>query len=122
MNSYYMLAFDDSRVVIGATRETGSGFDDRVTAAGQAEVLGFGLDWAPGLRHATVIETRVGLRPAGASFVPILGPVPGLGGILVGNGLGANGLTVGPFAGKLLAEAALGRPTAIDLADYRLAS
>jgi len=24
MNSYYMLAFDDSRVVIGATRETGS--------------------------------------------------------------------------------------------------
>ncbi|EFG2885902.1 FAD-binding oxidoreductase, partial [Escherichia coli] len=39
MGSHYLLAFDDSRVVIGATREDGSGFDYRVTAAGQQEVL-----------------------------------------------------------------------------------
>jgi D-amino-acid dehydrogenase len=118
MNSYYMLSFDDSRVVVGATRETGSGFDYRVTAGGQAEVLGFALAFAPGLRNATLLETRVGFRPAGPSFVPMLGPAPGVRGLLVGNGLGAGGLTMGPMAGRLLAESALGQPTALDLADY----
>lgn len=120
MNSYYMLAFDDSRVVVGATRETGSGFDYRVTAGGEAEVLGFGLAFAPGLRNATLIETRVGFRPAGPSFVPMLGPAPGVGGLLIGNGLGAGGLTLGPMAGRLLAEQALGQTTALNLADYAL--
>ncbi len=118
MNSYYMLAFDDSRVVVGATRETGSGFDYHVTAAGQKEVLDFGLAYAPGLRNATLMETRVGFRPAGPSFVPMLGPVKGIDGLLVGNGLGAGGLTLGPMSGRLLAECALGQTTALDLADY----
>ncbi len=118
MNSYYMLAFDDSRVVVGATRETGSGFDYRITAGGQKEVLDFGLAYAPGLRNATLIETRIGFRPAGPSFVPMLGPVKGVGGLLVGNGLGAGGLTLGPISGRLLAECALGQKTALDLADY----
>jgi D-amino-acid dehydrogenase len=122
MNSYYMLAFEDSRVVIGATRETGAGFDYRVTAGGQAEVLGFGLAFAPGLRGATLLETRVGFRPCGLTFLPILGPVPGIDGLVIGNGLGASGLTLGPFAGRLLAECALGEPPALDLADYRPAS
>jgi len=118
MNSYYMLAFDDSRVVAGATRETGSGFDYRVTAGGQKEVLDFALAFAPGLRHATLLETRVGFRPAGPSYLPMLGPAVGISNLLIGNGLGAGGLTMGPMAGRLLAEQALGQKTALDLADY----
>jgi D-amino-acid dehydrogenase len=120
MNSYYMLCFDDSRVVVGATRETGSGFDHRVTAGGQKEVLDFALSFAPGLRHATLLETRVGFRPAGPSYLPLLGPAKGIQGLLIGNGLGAGGLTMGPMAGRLLAEHALGQKTALDLADYAL--
>ncbi|MBM3549494.1 MAG: FAD-binding oxidoreductase [Alphaproteobacteria bacterium] len=118
MNSYYMLCFDDSRVVVGATRETGSGFDYRVTAAGQSEVLGFALSFAPGLRNATLLETRIGFRPAGPSYLPMLGPATGIQGLLIGNGLGAGGLTMGPMAGRLLAEAALGQKPALNLADY----
>jgi len=34
MDGCYLLAFDDAHVVVGATRETGSGFDHRVTAGG----------------------------------------------------------------------------------------
>jgi D-amino-acid dehydrogenase len=120
MSSYYMLAFDDSRVVVGATRETGSGFDYRVTAGGQAEVLDFALRFAPGLRHATLLETRVGFRPAGPGYTPMLGPVSGIDNLLIGNGLGAGGLTMGPIAGRLLAEAALGQNTSLDLEDYAL--
>lgn len=104
MSSHYMLAFDDSRVVIGATRENGAGFDPRVTAAGELEVLSGGLALAPGLANATHIETRIGFRPASHDIKPILGRVPGIGGLTIGNGLGAAGLTIGPFAGKCLAE------------------
>ncbi len=116
--SHYLLAFDDWRVVAGATRESGVGFDYRVTAAGQAEVLAEALHVAPGLATATIIETRVGFRPVGPGVRPLLGAVRGWDGLLVGNGLGAAGLTIGPFAGKLLADAALGRETSFDLAPF----
>ena len=108
MSSHYIVPFDDGRVVIGATRETGSGFDTRVTAAGEHEVLRNGLTLAPGLANATHLETRVGLRPAAATVRPILGRVDGLDGLTIGNGLGAGGITIGPFAGRELASIVLG--------------
>ena len=116
--SHYLLAFDDSRVVVGATRETGAGFDCRVTAAGQAEVLNQALAVAPGLASATLVETRIGLRPVGPDVRPLLGPVAGLGGLVIGNGLGPSGLTIGPYAGRLLAQAALGEAPDTDLTPY----
>ncbi|WP_454852082.1 NAD(P)/FAD-dependent oxidoreductase [Rhizobium binxianense] len=118
MGSHYMLAFDDSRVVIGATREDNSGFDYRVTAGGEFEVLRAGLSIAPGLADATHIETRIGFRPAASSIKPILGRVPGVEGLVVGNGLGASGLTIGPFAGMLLANLVMGAPSEVPLDDY----
>lgn len=117
-NGHYMLSFDDSRVVIGATRETGSGFDYRVTAGGLYEVLRAGLDIAPGLAEATHIETRIGFRPAAATIRPILGRVPGRAGLIIGNGLGASGLTIGPYAGRLLASIALGEALAEPLGAF----
>jgi D-amino-acid dehydrogenase len=117
-SAHYLLAFEDSRVVAGATRESDAGFDYRVTAAGQAEVLQEALHVAPGLAAATVIETRVGFRPASADGLPLLGRVGDVDGLIVGNGLGAAGLTIGPFAGKLLADLALGRQTAMDLRPF----
>ena len=116
--SHYLLAFDDSRVVVGATRESGVGFDYRVTASGQVEVLAEALHVAPGLAPATIIETRVGFRPVGPGVRPLLGTVDGLEGLVIGNGLGAAGLTIGPFAGRLLADAVLGPEPMFDLAPY----
>ncbi|MCO5734180.1 FAD-binding oxidoreductase [Rhizobium sp. SSA_523] len=118
MSSHYMLAFDDSRVVIGATRENNSGFDYRVTAAGELEVLSAGLKIAPGLADATLIETRIGFRPAGQTMSPILGRVPGYSNLTIGNGLGAGGLTIGPFAGSQLARIAIGEQPDMPLDRY----
>ncbi|HEY4200807.1 MAG TPA: FAD-dependent oxidoreductase [Devosiaceae bacterium] len=117
---HYMLAFDDNRVVAGATRETGKGFDYRVTPGGLQEVLNFALSLAPGLADATMIETRVGFRPATDGVKPMLGTISGLDGVLIGNGLGAGGLTMGPLAGRLLAQKALGQTTDLDLANYAI--
>lgn len=116
--SHYLLAFEDSRVVAGATRESGSGFDYRITAGGLAEVLAQALSVAPGLASATLLETRVGFRPVGPTARPLLGPVAGIDGLLIGNGLGPSGLTIGPYAGKLLAELALGQTPELDLSPY----
>jgi D-amino-acid dehydrogenase len=113
---HYLLAFDDSRVVAGATREPDAGFDYRVTPAGLAEVLGEALALAPGLGAGTYLETRVGFRPVAAR--PLLGPVPGVAGLFVATGLGANGLTMGPYSGSLVARAALGEFVPIDLTPF----
>jgi D-amino-acid dehydrogenase len=116
-SGHYLLAFDDSRVVAGATRETGSGFDARVTAGGLDEVLNEALRVAPGLAGASHLETRVGLRPAGPDGMPLLGPVavggrPGVADtycrLVIATGLGASGLTLGPLTGSIAAKAALG--------------
>ena len=116
--NHYLLAFEAGRVVAGATRESGAGFDYRVTAGGQAEVLNEALAVAPGLAAATLLETRIGFRPAGPDARPMLGKAAGVAGLLIGNALGASGLTIGPFAGRLLAQAALGEQPDLDLASY----
>ena len=117
-SGHYLLAFDDGRIVAGATREAGSGFDYRITPAGLAEILEQALAVAPGLADGTYLETRVGFRPMGPDIRPLLGPVPGLDGLVVATGLGASGLTMGPLAGSLAAQAALGLPPAIDLEPF----
>lgn len=114
------MAFDDSRVVAGATRETGSGFGYRVTPGGLAEVLSEALSVAPGLASGTYLETRVGFRPMGPGGRPLLGPVPGVAGLTVATGLGATGLTMGPYAGELAARAALGLDVPCDLRPFGL--
>jgi D-amino-acid dehydrogenase len=116
--SHYIVPFGGGRIVAGATRETRIGFDYRVTASGQQEVLSEALRIAPGLSEATMIETRVGFRPVGAEVRPLLGWMPGIEGLVVGSGLGAAGLTMGPFAGRLLADLVTGQPGLMDLAPF----
>lgn len=101
---HYLVPFDGGRVVCGATRETGSGFDIEVTVGGQREVLAAAIRWAPGLADAAIVETRVGLRPLARSGCPTIGPASHLERLYVGTGMGPAGLTIGPHAGRLLAD------------------
>jgi D-amino-acid dehydrogenase len=119
VSSHYLLAFPGSRVVVGATRETDSGFDYRVTAAGQREVLDEALRVAPGLADATLLETRVGFRPASPDGEPLLGAVTGHPEVLVAGGFGHSGLTLAPFSGHVVAALALGEPAPFDVGAYR---
>ncbi|MEH7123171.1 MULTISPECIES: NAD(P)/FAD-dependent oxidoreductase [unclassified Bacillus (in: firmicutes)] len=120
-NNQYILAFDGGRVVIGATHEDDKGFDLRVTAGGQNEIFSKAIAVAPGLSNSEVLETRVGFRPFTPGFLPVIGALPNYKGILIANGLGASGLTVGPYLGAELAKLALGQPLEIDLSLYDVA-
>lgn len=114
----YILAFDPDRIVTGATHER-VGFDYRVTAGGQADVLTTALRVAPGLADATIMETRVGFRPVSRDALPIVGAVPGLTGAVLATGLGAHGLTLGPAVGAIAARIAVGQDPGHDLTALR---
>ncbi|MDN4082952.1 NAD(P)/FAD-dependent oxidoreductase [Paenibacillus polymyxa] len=115
----YLLAFDQQKIVIGATHENEiEGYDTRVTAGGMQEILNKGLELAPNLVNSTFQEVRVGFRPFTPGFLPVLGAVPGWNGLIAANGLGASGLTMGPFIGDQLAKLALGMVLDINIDDY----
>ncbi|MEV1008486.1 FAD-dependent oxidoreductase [Streptomyces sp. NPDC049881] len=115
VRGHYLLAFDDSRVVAGATREEGTGFDERVTAAGQAEVLREALETAPGLAGATLIETRVGFRPVSRDGLPLAGRLPGTSNLSTLTGYGPSGLALSPWLADRWATALLTGETPPDL-------
>jgi D-amino-acid dehydrogenase len=117
----YLLAFEGGKVIVGATHENGIGFDTRVTAGGLHEIFSKALMVAPGLESSTVVETKVGFRPVAPGFLPIIGRLPNYHGILVANGLGSSGLTVGPYLGAELAKLAQGEKTEIDIDLYDVA-
>ncbi|KON86018.1 oxidoreductase [Sporosarcina globispora] len=117
-NNQYILAFEGGRIVVGATHEDDMGYDLRVTAGGLNEIFEKALAIAPGLADGTFAEARVGFRPYTPGFLPVIGQVPGLKGLYISNGLGASGLTAGPFLGAQLAKLALGQEVDIDLSLY----
>lgn len=116
----YILTFGPDRVVAGATREFGSGYDTRITPNGVKHVLDTALRIAPGLGGGTLAEVRVGLRPYADDGVPFVGPVPGYDNVVVATGHGPSGLQLGPYSGRLAAQLASGQQPAIDLRSFRL--
>jgi D-amino-acid dehydrogenase len=117
-HTHYLLTFPANRVVAGATREHGAGYDHRVTAAGMHEVLGEALRLAPGLAAATVVEVRIGFRPAIPDGKPVLGRLPGIANLYFATGHGPYGLQVGPWSGAAVGDLALGRPPRLDLGPF----
>jgi D-amino-acid dehydrogenase len=101
---HYMVAWENGRVVVGATRETGSGFEPQTSASGVHEVLSEALRVAPGLASAQLLEVRVGLRPYSADRLPVLGTVPNTKNVYLATGHGPTGLQLGPYSGKVVAD------------------
>lgn len=120
-NDQYLLSFENGTIIAGATHENHAGFDCRVTAGGLQEILEKALAVAPGLADCTLKETRVGFRPFTPGFLPVIGRLPNYPTVLAANGLGASGLTMGPYIGSELAKLALNEPSEIDLSPYNLA-
>ncbi|TMN21608.1 NAD(P)/FAD-dependent oxidoreductase [Lentibacillus cibarius] len=117
----YMLTFGDGKVVVGATQEDNTGFDNRITMGAVHQIFDKALKVAPGLSSSTYVETRVGFRPFTPGHLPVIGLVPHMEGLFVANGLGASGLTSGPYLGMELAKLALGQPIDLDVANYDVA-
>ncbi|MGY3777797.1 NAD(P)/FAD-dependent oxidoreductase [Isobaculum melis] len=114
-----IVPFDDGKVIIGATHEKGKGFDLVVTEEAIQEIQADIAPFSTMLAEATIEQVTVGTRPYTSDFSPMIGSLPTAPHIFLANGLGASGLTVGPYAGKLLADLALENPIEIDLTAYQ---
>ncbi|MCM3670401.1 FAD-binding oxidoreductase [Mesobacillus maritimus] len=114
----YVLAFDNGRIVAGATHEDTETYDTRVTAGGLHEVFNKALETVPGIADGTFVEARTGFRPFTPGFLPVFGQVPEWENLFIANGLGASGLTMGPYIGSELTKIILGFEPEIDVSAY----
>jgi D-amino-acid dehydrogenase len=116
--SYYVVPWPEGRFAVGGTVEPDAGFDATPTAEGMRQLLSELLALAPGLRDATFLEVRVGLRPVSVDDTPILGRVPGSDNAFVVTGHGANGLLLGPFSARLVTQLIAGEAPRLDLSPF----
>jgi D-amino-acid dehydrogenase len=117
---YYLVCWPGGHIVVGATRETGSGFKPQPTVAGIHEVLSEALWVAPGLAGAEIKEIRVGLRPLTPDWLPVLDRAPGVNNVYLATGHGATGLQLGPYSGKDIADLMVGNGVETDISAFEI--
>ncbi len=98
----YVVPRSDGRLLVGATGER-VGFDRRITAGGQRQLLDRVLAGAPSLAGFSLVEQWSGLRPGTPDERPILGGTPREGYILA-TGHYRNGVLLCARTAELLAD------------------
>src|SRR5699024_1301831 len=58
-NNQYLLSFPDGKIVAGATHETAKTLTPALSTTGMHFLLDQGLQMAPGLKEASIVETRI---------------------------------------------------------------
>ena len=102
----YVVPWRDGTALIGATVED-VGFDERSTAAGVRDLLDAACELLPEAWRATFESARVGLRPATADGLPIIGRSPTVRGLVYATGHYRNGVLLAPLTAALVAEVVL---------------
>jgi glycine oxidase len=97
----YLVPWLNGRVLVGATVED-AGFDERATAAGVHGLLDAACTLVPQLWQASFDEVRVGLRPASADGLPIVGRSEALPGLIYATGHYRNGVLLTPLTAALV--------------------
>jgi glycine/D-amino acid oxidase-like deaminating enzyme len=69
--------------------------------------------------HGRFVRAWSGLYDTTPDWNPVLGPLPGVGGLLVAFGFSGHGFKLSPMIGRMLAQAALGQRPDLPLDPYR---
>lgn len=77
-------------------------------------------DRFPSYGEAGVASAWTGVYDVTPDWNPVLGSLPDIGGLVVGYGFSGHGFKLSPAVGLVLAQCALGLPTAVDIAPYAL--
>ncbi len=104
----YLVPKRDGSVAIGATSER-VGFDRRVTAEAVAGLLAAGARLVPTLGQASFLEAWAGLRPDTPDHLPLVGPVPGVSGLVLAAGHYRTGVLLSPATGRMVADGLAGK-------------
>ena len=114
----YLVPREDGSVLAGSTMEA-AGFDASATETGARAVRRAAERMLPGLEGVDPVERWAGLRPGTPDEMPILGSDPEKEGLVYATGFGRNGILLGPAAGRVAADLALGREPGLDLSPFR---
>lgn len=96
------------------------GYDKTVNPARIEEYLAFMRALVPALDGARVARSWGCLRPMSIDQLPIVGDVPGVGGLHLVTGHGRSGMGLGPASAKALIDVLLTGRSELDLAPYAL--
>lgn len=99
----YLVPWTDGTIYVGATSED-VGFDERTTAEGTGGLLAAVTTLLPGLREATFVEARAGLRPGTPDSLPLVGPSAIVPGLIYACGHFRNGALLAPLTATLVAD------------------
>ncbi|MBM4062845.1 MAG: FAD-binding oxidoreductase [Planctomycetes bacterium] len=103
--------------LIGSTRQF-RGLDRTLNRDLVLRSLARACRYAPGLRHAPIVRTWVGLRPYSVDKHPLIGPWPPVRGLWIAAGHEGLGISLAPVTGRLIAQQIAGVPTAVDATPY----
>lgn len=76
------------------------------------------VDMVPQLANVRLLRTFSGIRTATEDGRPLIGWVPGFDNALLATGFEGDGICLGPLAGRMMSQLALGQRTTIDLAAF----
>jgi glycine oxidase len=99
----YLVPWRDGSLLVGATVED-AGFDERATAGGVEHLLSSARALLPAVSTAEFHEVRVGLRPATADELPIIGPSSTMRGVFYATGHYRNGVLLAPLTAAMLGD------------------
>jgi glycine/D-amino acid oxidase-like deaminating enzyme len=89
-------------LVIGSTSRF-VGLDRAPTLAGIRYVLDHACRIAPAVRNLRLLRTWAGLRPYTSDGLPLLGPAPGVEGLVLATGHDGSGIGMSPVSARLIA-------------------
>lgn len=113
----YIVNRPDGRLVVGATVEE-QGFDREVTAGAVRELLHAAWELLPDVAECAFTEAVAGLRPGTPDNAPLIGPVPGVAGLVYATGHYRNGVLLTPVTAAAVAQVAGGGPLPDDVAPF----
>ena len=99
----YLVPASRRSILVGATVED-AGFDERTTVEGVRDLLDSACELMPHLRQATFVGARVGLRPATADEMPIIGRSSTMPGLVYATGHYRNGVLLAPLTSRAVAD------------------
>ena len=102
-NDVYLVPRLSGECLFGATVEDGVA-DRDVTLDGLAWLMDELFNTAPGLGRLRFLRAWAGLRPATEDGLPVMGPWPGLPGLLVATGHYRNGIALTPVTARIIRD------------------
>lgn len=102
----YLVPWRDGSVLVGATTED-VGFDENATAAGVQLLLDRARELIPAAESSSFEAVRVGLRPATADELPVIGASSRMRGVYYATGHYRNGVLLAPLTASMVADLVL---------------